>query len=202
MDLPIDLTIDELKRNVLITLLGISMNMVMPLINRIELYYESHVLETRLDKKIPVKVYFVIPYLAYFPYMVGSWAYFGLTNYEYFFEFVMSMGVLNVLTGVFNLIMPTKAPRAYIYGQNVLSRLIRWHYSLNNPRTAFPSLHVAHTITISYFLMMALPDYNFAWLAMPVLVALSTLFTKEHYILDVIGGALIGLFIPYLLMAI
>jgi len=117
-------------------------------------------------------------------------------------EFVFSMGVMGLITGLVNLIFPTRAPRAYIYGKNVFSRLIKWHYSLNRPLTAFPSLHVAHAICLTIFFVMEVPELTAFWIALPVLIALSTLFTKEHYVLDVVGGIVLGLAVPVVFLAL
>jgi hypothetical protein len=190
---------EELFRNFLLSLLAISMNTVMPIINKIDIFYKIRHLETRVDRKIPVKVYFIVPYLAYFPYLVGGWAYLGLSRFDYFEQFVFSMGFLGLAAGFINLIFPTYAPRAYIYGSNIFSRLIRWHYGLNRPLTAFPSLHVAHSVCLSIFFVIALPQLSLFWIFLPVAIALSTLFTKEHYLPDVVGGVILGLGIPFII---
>lgn len=181
--------------NAFLILLGLSMNSVMPIVNRIDFLGRIHLLETRVDKKIPVKVVFVIPYLIYFPYLLFGWIYMFMFQAGLFPQFAIGMGLLGLFTGLINILFPTHAPRAYIYGGNIFSKLIRWHYGLNRPLTAFPSLHVGHSICLSFFFLIVLPQLSLLWIGLAALIAASTLFTKEHYVIDVVGGSILGLLV-------
>jgi hypothetical protein len=64
------------------SVLGISMNLTMPIFNRIDVHYKIHKVGIRFDDKIPIKVPFIIPYFAYFPYLVLGWAYIAVFEYD------------------------------------------------------------------------------------------------------------------------
>jgi len=184
------------------SLLGISMNLTMPIFNRIDVYYKIHDVNSRFDKKIPLKVPFIIPYFAYFPYLVLGWAYIALFEYDIAVKFILSIGIIGLVAGFITLLFPTFAPRAYVYGGGPQSRLLRWHYGLNRPLSAFPSLHVGHSAIISLYLIVAVPSLTVLWVFIAAAIAISTLFTKEHYILDVIGGLALSVGVFYLMNAL
>ena len=94
---------------------------------------------------------------------------------------------------VFFVIYPTWAPRPLeVTGDGFAVWGLLALYSTDPPYNCFPSLHVAHSF------VSALASYrvhrNLGILAMIVaaLVALSTLFTKQHYVVDVIAGVILA----------
>ena len=97
------------------------------------------------------------------------------------------------------LLYPTAAPRpAEVLGSGFAAWSLRLTYSLDPPYNCFPSLHVA------YSFVSALTNYRVhrgvgaaaaVWAA---LIGVSTLYTKQHYVADVIVGALAA-WVAYLL---
>jgi membrane-associated phospholipid phosphatase len=53
---------------------------------------------------------------------------------------------------------------------------------------AFPSGHIYITTLLALFFSHWYPRQKLAWILILVIVSLSTLFTGQHYILDVLGG--------------
>ena len=61
------------------------------------------------------------------------------------------------------------------------------------PYGNFPSMHVGLSVPVIAIIFMALgPALGFIALIWGTLIALSTLFTKQHYILDILAGILGG----------
>jgi membrane-associated phospholipid phosphatase len=58
---------------------------------------------------------------------------------------------------------------------------------------AFPSGHVYITTLLVLFLARWYPRHRLLWVLILVIVSFSTLFTGQHYILDVLGGYLTAL---------
>jgi membrane-associated phospholipid phosphatase len=58
---------------------------------------------------------------------------------------------------------------------------------------AFPSGHVYITTLLALFFSRWYPRYKLLWSVILGVVSLSTLFTGQHYILDVLGGYLAAL---------
>lgn len=65
-------------------------------------------------------------------------------------------------------------------------------YGMDPPYNCFPSLHVAHSFVSALTCFRVHRGVGIAATASASLVALSTLFTKQHYVLDVIAGVLMA----------
>lgn len=97
------------------------------------------------------------------------------------------------------LLYPTAAPRSdEVAGAGFTAWTLRMAYSLDPPYNCFPSLHVAYSFVAAlacYRVHRALGAGAAAWAA---LIGVSTLYTKQHYVVDVIAGTFEGL-IAYVL---
>ncbi len=98
------------------------------------------------------------------------------------------------------LVYPTVAPRPpQVAGSGFVVWGLRFLYSSDPPYNCFPSLHVAHSFVSALACHRVHRGVGVGAGLCAVLVGLSTLFTKQHYILDVIAG--IGLaYLAYLLL--
>lgn len=91
------------------------------------------------------------------------------------------------------MVYPTVAPRPdKVVGRGFANWGLRFLYDADPPYNCFPSLHVAHSFVSA---LTCYPVHRrvgiFATIAAAI-VALSTLFTKQHYVLDVVAGALLA----------
>jgi len=88
------------------------------------------------------------------------------------------------------LLYPTLAPRpAEVLGDDFSAWSLRLIYSLDPPHGCFPSLHVAYSFVSAltcYRVHRGVGACAAVWAA---LIGLSTLYTKQHYVVDVIAGA-------------
>ena len=84
---------------------------------------------------------------------------------------------------------PTVAPRpATVGGTGFGAWGLRLLYGMDPPYNCFPSLHVAHSFVSALTCLRVHRGVGVAALAAAGLVALSTLFTKQHYVSDVVAG--------------
>ena len=84
---------------------------------------------------------------------------------------------------------PTYAPRPdSIPGSGFGVWGLRLLYSSDPPYNCFPSLHVAHSFVSAFACHRVHRRLGRLALGAAALVALSTLFTKQHYVLDVVAG--------------
>lgn len=91
------------------------------------------------------------------------------------------------------LVYPTRAPRpALVAGDGFVAWGLRFLYSADPPYNCFPSLHVAHSFVSAVACYRVHQRVGMAALLGASLVALSTLFTKQHYAADVIAGMLLA----------
>ena len=88
---------------------------------------------------------------------------------------------------------PTVAPRpATVPGTGFGAWGLRLLYGMDPPYNCFPSLHVAHSFVSALACVGVHRGVGFAALVAASMVALSTLFTKQHYVLDVVAGVVMA----------
>ena len=88
---------------------------------------------------------------------------------------------------------PTAAPRpAEVPGDGYAIWGLRFLYDADPPYNCFPSLHVAHSFVSALTCSRVNRRVGYVALISASLVAVSTLFTKQHYVLDVIAGIVLA----------
>jgi len=91
------------------------------------------------------------------------------------------------------LLYPTVAPRpSEVGGEGFAIWGLRFLYNSDPPYNCFPSLHVAHSFVSALAAYRVHRSLGLVAVACAGLVALSTLFTKQHYVADVVAGALLA----------
>ncbi len=91
------------------------------------------------------------------------------------------------------IVYPTVAPRPdRIYGDGFAAWGLRILYDADPPYNCFPSLHVAHSFVSALTCYRLHRRLGLAALLCASLVAVSTVFTKQHYIADVIAATLLA----------
>ena len=101
----------------------------------------------------------------------------------------------------FFLAYPTVAPRPdgdVVPGAGFGAWGLRILYDADPPLNCFPSLHVAHSFVGAFAVWRLHARLGVFALACAAIVGLSTLFTKQHYVLDVAGGVALA-YAAYLL---
>lgn len=91
------------------------------------------------------------------------------------------------------LVYPTIAPRTdEVEGKGFFVWFLQGIYDADPPRNCFPSLHVATAFVAALACGRVHRGVGFAALLWSGLVAASTVFTKQHYVADVIAGVLLA----------
>ncbi len=94
-----------------------------------------------------------------------------------------------ILAYVSFLVYPTVAPRPVeVIGEGFGVWGLRLLYSADPPYNCFPSLHVAHSFVSALTCFRLHRGLGIAAMIAASLVGASTLYTKQHYILDVTAG--------------
>jgi membrane-associated phospholipid phosphatase len=89
---------------------------------------------------------------------------------------------------------PTAAPRPdRVLGDSFAVWGLRFLYDADPPYNCFPSIHVAHSFVSALACYRVHRLLGFIAILSASLVALSTLFTKQHYVADLIAGILLAL---------
>jgi len=88
---------------------------------------------------------------------------------------------------------PTMAPRPLkVMGDGFAVAGLRFLYEADPPYNCFPSLHVAHSFVSAIACLRVNRGIGMFAIVCAAIVGLSTLFTKQHYVVDVIAGVLLA----------
>ncbi len=91
------------------------------------------------------------------------------------------------------LLYPTVAPRPdTVIGSGFGVWGLRFLYDADPPYNCFPSIHVAHSFVSALACYRVHRQLGVIAILCAVLVALSTLFTKQHYFADLVAGILLA----------
>jgi len=150
-----------------------------------------------IDAKITLSPIWAIPYLLSILWWVGAlvWAS-SKMEYMRFVHFSLCLSLTISISYIVYLLFPTYVIRPKIVEQDFLSKLVLFIYGNDRPYNALPSGHTYTTLIISIFWFYWLPKQRYLWIAIAFVVILSTLFTKQHAILDLITASILA-FICY-----
>jgi membrane-associated phospholipid phosphatase len=142
--------------------------------------------DSPLDRRIPFLPMFIYPYLSFFPFIVvGLAAALPLPVAPQMY-LALIVGVLAAsLTRYF---VRGGVHRPGIRGSALTLRLVRWLYQSDDRAHTFPSSHVLISMTMSYYLALAFPGFAAVIWAVGCTIAVSTVFVKQHFVFDVLGG--------------
>ena len=162
-----------------------------------------HVIDTVFDDYIPFCEYFIVPYLLWFPYQILTVLYFIFRNknkkeyYQLIFNMMMGMTVFLIVSYAYPNVLhlrPSEFPR-----ENVITDMVRWLYRTDTPTNVLPSIHVFNSLAVHMSLTNceALRDHKgvrYGSLVLTLLIIMSTMFLKQHSVIDVCCGATLALF--------
>ena len=161
-------------------------------------YTEIH---TELDDKIPFLEIFVIPYFGWFAYCAFFFFYFLLRydlkdffkNAAFFFTGMTLFLIISTIWPNIQYLRPAVMPR-----DNIFTRMVTHLYMTDTPTNLWPSIHVYNAIGTHIAVAnserfgnrMKVRAGSFIFC---VLVILSTMFIKQHSVIDVLGGILFAI---------
>ncbi len=85
---------------------------------------------------------------------------------------------------------PTYVERPVVEGSGWAADLVRYIYRNDDLYNAFPSGHTYATTLITLFWWDWKPRLRWLWGTIAIVVILSTLFTGQHHLPDLLGGIL------------
>ncbi len=154
-------------------------------------------LQTSLDGEIPYWPWTWVFYYFGFIYS-GPWA--ALVVWRLpakLFRRAICATLAIILAGVaIHLLIPSRAPWPETLGP--VQRVFKESLSVK-PFACFPSMHVATAVFTAYVSLFVFRS-RAVWAAsilLAVLIAISTLMAKEHFVLDVLGGTMLALVFCY-----
>lgn len=174
--------------------------LLIPLIDSIYLLLNHsnehvYILVTVFDKSIPFKQLFVVPYIAWFGLIFIALIWFMYRDFKLYIFSIISIILGLIISFIIFSLFQTTVPRPEILGEDIFSQLTKFIYTIDNPFNAFPSIHVL----TSYIVFLGcqqtkghFPKISLVIQGVVILVILATLFLKQHTLLDVLGGLMLG----------
>jgi membrane-associated phospholipid phosphatase len=171
-------------------ILGIISLMIYPLfLNIHSVIYSS---KSGIDDFIPFWPVFVIPYILYIPYLIFTVFIFPFVS-QNFKRFTRVLVGIELFSGLIYYFFQTFMQRPDLTSGDIFTTLVSLIYNIDQPYNCFPSTHVSLTIFCTYFWLkedwFRLQFRKMALIIFASLIIVSTVFVKQHYILDVLGGA-------------
>lgn len=156
-----------------------------------------HVSRTYLDDFIPLIPAFVIPYLAYIP-VIWLVVLYAFVTGDRFKALSISLISVHLVSFTVYAFYQTFIPRPAVPGNGFFSELLRFIYGIDEPYSACPSLHSSGSAVIAmYFILKGSTWWSFYTL-FSVIVVISTLLIKQHFVVDAISGVTLGIATSYL----
>ena len=165
-----------------------------------------HVIHTRIDDMIPFCPYFIIPYVLWFGFVAATVIYFAfaVADKKEYYRLIITLGTGMTLFLVVSFLYPNGHNlRQPLIGNDPFTQAVRILYYVDTPTNILPSIHVFNSVACGIALAR-----NERWsknTLRPVLswllagsIILSTLFLKQHSMIDVTLALALNIFCDYL----
>jgi membrane-associated phospholipid phosphatase len=158
-------------------------------IGRSELHRSTELLDTALDRAIPL-----IPVSTWFyePLYIGIFvvAVFAFRTRRMFHRAFVCVLANMLVAAIGHYFVRAEYPRPVLPlpHPDLSTAFLAFVYRIDPPGNVFPSLHVAHTFVLAFLLDLERSRWGKPTLVMATLLAISTLTTKQHFIADVLAG--------------
>ncbi len=152
-----------------------------------------------IEPKLPIDVFpvwtvWIVPYLLCYPLWIWCtlWAIFKMEDHLF-----RSMGAAFLLTCTISIsiytFFPTYVRADTFYGNDIFTAVLRFIHEHAGRYNAFPSGHIYITFLLALFYSRLHPRSKVWWGLIKIIGSLSTLFTHQHYIVDILGGLVVAL---------
>lgn len=161
---------------------------------------ELNMVYSKWDSVIPFCEYFVIPYFSWFVYIAITLIYFLFycKDYQESKKFVVSFCVGMSIFLLVSYIYPNGHNlRPELTGDSIFIKIMRFLHWIDTPTNVLPSMHVYVTVACSAALLRQEFLHGRKGIKMcigvwSILIILSTLFLKQHSVVDVICALLLN----------
>lgn len=151
---------------------------------------------TKFDEKIPFIPYFWVFYCIWYPALVVFPFLIYKDNKENLYKYFSMTMIGSLIAFLTFAIFPTSIPRIAFKVNNLSTFAVKTIFSTDNPTCCLPSLHCL----ICFYIIIVLLKSNLkkgtkiTGVIVCLLIVLSTVFIKQHAILDVAASLLVAVF--------
>lgn len=155
-------------------------------------YYTT--MHCALDDAIPFCEWFLIPYLFWFIYLIGTLVYTFFFDVYAFKRMMYFIIITYSVTMLIYFLFPTcqNLRPAEFLRDNALTRFISWFYRFDTNTNVCPSIHVLGSVAAMFGLLdcrrLQKPLQKLLFIVLCVLICISTVFMKQHSVLDVMAA--------------
>ena len=167
-----------------------------------------HLLVSKWDRLIPFCEYFIVPYLLWFVYVAGAVLYFALVEKDrnQYWNLVTNLGIGMTLFLIVSLIYPNgHGLRPVFLGKNnIFADMVRALWRIDTATNVLPSIHVFNSVAV-HIAVSQCPSLNRhryiteGSSVLCVLIIASTMFLKQHTVIDVISALALNMGCYYLI---
>lgn len=151
--------------------------------------------ETIVDKFIPFVAIFSVPYIVWYAYIMFFASIFCIIDGEKYLKLIINLNLGMIISYIIYYFFPTYVPRPQIIQHDIFSRLVAYIFLKDNPYNCFPSIHVLNSVLVAIYVnresKMSKGLKIFSTI-LCVLICMSTMFIKQHFLLDAIAGTIIA----------
>lgn len=154
--------------------------------------------QTELDQKIPVMSVWMYVYFGCYAFWVLNYMLTARVNRDnkiMFYKFIYADILARLICSVIFIVLPTTINRPVIEVHTFSDRLLAYLYTIDEPTNLFPSMHCLYSWMAFAGVRRSekVPKwYKVFSFVFALMVAASTQFTKQHYLIDIAGGFLLG----------
>lgn len=151
-----------------------------------------------IDAYIPFAEIFIVPYCLWYPLLVGVGLWLIIKDGPAFRRYMWSLIFMFTFSMVFCVLVPNGQDLrpAQFERDNFFTRWVGAIYAADTNTNVFPSVHVVGTLA-ALFAVMDTGSFKSRWIkpmtaVLSVLIILSTVLVKQHSVLDLLAGILLG----------
>lgn len=158
------------------------------------------VIDLKADRAIPFIAVFIVPYVIWYVYVPGLMVYMYFKERSAYVKQCMALFVGMALCIITFIVLPTALPadfRPQTLGGGVFDFMCRIIYANDMPYNVCPSLHCYEAVCIhimTFYGTHLKKRYalRISSAVLAVLICLSTVYTKQHSIIDMVVGILLA----------
>jgi len=159
-----------------------------------------HLIESKLDQYIPFCEFFIIPYILWFIYVAVTVVYLIFTDKTDYYHFTAFLAIGMTVFIIVSYVYPNGQnlrPIQFVR-DNIFVDMVRMLYQTDTSTNILPSIHVFNSIATHIAISKNKQLRKHKWIQVSsfilmILIILSTMFLKQHSIIDVISGIILAI---------
>ena len=162
-----------------------------------------HIIHSLADDKIPFCPYFIIPYVLWYFFLIGTVIYFAVfcPSKKEYYQYLGTLGVGMTLFLLISYVYPNGQhlrPDLGSTGGGVFISVIRFLYKIDTPTNIFPSMHVFNATASCIALYQNKRCrknklFTVSQIILTISIVLSTMFLKQHSVADVMTALILNI---------